>query len=158
MKLFLKRNLVWTYSIWINAIYNSIKDEYVWVSNGEPITQFPHSYSYVNAHSTFWERTTPLWLLSIPNSNSYLNSGSSNALANSILCLNRDLLKRPTNPCSNSDQVNNTFWFGTFIHCKRDVYSLSFAKDHCPVGQVLGEIMDASLYTNITQELSIRTQ
>ena len=99
-------------------------------------------------------RTTPLWLLSVPNSNSYLRSYSSSVLADSILCLNKDLLKRPSNPCSTTDQVNNTYWFGTLISCKRDVYSLSFAQTHCPTGQVLADINDAQLYSKISNEIA----
>jgi hypothetical protein len=147
-----------SYTIWINGKFNYISNNYFWPSNGEQITQYPHTYSYVNDHSTYYDRTTPIWILNIPNSNSYLNAVKSNTLANSILCLNKNLLSLRSNPCSTTDSVNNTFWFGTLVSCKRDVYSFSFAKDHCPSGQVLAEIMDASLYTNITQEVSSKTK
>jgi hypothetical protein len=147
------------YSIWINGNYNSIPNIYIWPSNGEPITQFPKTYTYVYDHSTTYRRTTPLWIMNIPAySNSYLSAVASNAAANSILCLNKELLQARSNPCSESNRVNNTYWFGTLISCKRDVYSINFARDHCPTGQVLGEIMDAYLYTNITKEISMRTE
>ena len=146
------------YYIWINGKYDSIKAKYVWPSNGEPITQYPHTYSSVASHDTYYGRTTPVWVLEVPNSNSYLNAYTKDVKVDSILCLNKNLLSLPSNPCSTTDQVNNTFWFGTFINCKRDVYSKEFARDHCPTGQVLAEVMNASLYRNITDEISIRTR
>lgn len=55
-------------------------------------------------------------------------------------------------------EKNNTHWFGTFITCNSNSYTLDLAKIRCPSGQVLAEIMDASLYTNITQAISTRTE
>ena len=53
----------------------------------------------------------------------------------------------------------NTHWFGTFITCNLESsYTLDLAKNRCPSGQVLAEITDGSLYSNITQEISIKTQ
>ncbi len=72
--------------------------------------------------------------------------------------MKKELFKLSSNPCSTTNQVNNTYWFGTFISCERNVYSLDFAKSHCPAGQVLAEVMDAYLYTNITQEITLRTR
>ena len=86
------RNGYWTYSIWINGKYDYIQEKYVWPSTGEEITQFPHTYSYVSSHNTFWGRTKPLWILEVPNSNSYLKAYENDAKANSILCLNNNLL------------------------------------------------------------------
>ncbi len=156
-----KRNKVSTYSIFLNAKYDSIQQRYVWPSNGEVVTQFPPTYLYFNDHyagSTYTWRTTPLWILSIPNSNSYLQSYNKDVKSDTILCFKEDLLNVRTNPCSSTNQVNNTYWFGTFINCERDVYSLEFAKSHCPSGQVLAEVMDAYLYTNITNEIATRTR
>ena len=149
------------YSIFINAKYDSIQKEYVWPSNGELVTQYPHTYNYFNNHysgSMYRWSTTPLWLLSIPNSNSYFQSYENDVKSNSILCLNEDLLTLRSNPCSTTNQVNNTYWFGTLISCERAVYSLDFAKTHCPSGQVLAEITDASLFKNITDAISARNK
>ena len=148
------RNDDWKYSIWINGKYDSIQDKYVWPSTGERITQYPQTYSYVNSHDTYYGRTTPLWVLEVPNSNSFLKASTKDVKANSILCLNKNLLNLPSNPCSTTDQVNSTFWFGTLISCKRDVYSQEFARDHCPTGQVLAEITDPSLYLKISNEIA----
>ena len=81
-----------SYTIWINGKFNYITNNYFWPSNGEQITQYPHTYSYVNDHSTYYDRTTPIWILNIPNSNSYLNAVKSDVLINSILCLNKNLI------------------------------------------------------------------
>jgi hypothetical protein len=152
-------NEVRVYYIWINAKFNSFVDKYVWPSNGEIITQYPKTYTWVDNDSGSYNRRTVRWLLSIPNSNSHshLQAETSSVLGNSILCLNDDLVKRPSNPCSTTDQVNNTYWFGTFISCKRNVYTLDFAKSHCPAGQKLAEVMDAYLYTSIENEIAKRT-
>jgi hypothetical protein len=149
------------YSIFVNAKYDSIQQRYVWPSNGEPVTQYPHTYDYFNNHysgNTYRWRTTPLWILSIPNSNSYFQSFENDVKSNSVLCLKKDLFKLPSNPCSTTNQVNNTYWFGSLISCERNVYSLDFAQTHCPKGQVLAEITDASLFKNITDAISIRNK
>ena len=67
------------------------------------------------------------------------------------------LLFESTLACTNENA--NKYWFGTFITCMTsDYYTYAMAMAKCPPGEVLAQFMDASLYTNITQEITIRTE
>ena len=56
-------------------------------------------------------------------------------------------------------EKSSEFWFGTFITClSESSYTKAIAKNKCPTSLFLAEIMDASLYGNISQEISLSTE